>query len=245
MNALVRILGGRTPAAKVAGVAPQTVGNWTSGRSKPDAAYVAKLRRAARKQANQADTAQAAPLAPPVPAAPLGAPDTAEPSRPRGLYALPSPGASSAAGGAAAPATPPPAQKSRPSMPAPSGADLPAWLKKRQEAMARIKPLTQAEAQKLRVSFIRSLKAFWGYADEGITYSNRQRAEAHIWRKVDDEETEMLADWLIDAALRSAPVAQMVRGVSRIWDYYAVGLILGPRFIETWRFYAAHGGFSL
>ena len=236
------LLGGRTAAARIVKVAPQTVGNWTSGRSTPDKTYLRRLRDAARRQASQADNASAAPSIslPPASLSLDADAEPAQPPRPRGLYALPSPGA--APQPAAQPTQP---QKGRPAIPTPSGADVPAWLKKRGQVLAQIKPLTDAEAARLRASFLRSIQTFWEYADEGITATNKQRAEARIWRKIDDVETELLADWLIDNAKRSAPVAQMIRGVSRIWDMYAVGLILGPRFVETFRFYSQHGGFSL
>jgi hypothetical protein len=227
-----------------------TIRKWKSGSRTPDANALRKLRAVARRQAAATGVADPAStrareghLTPPPPPAPSAARAPAdesapEPARPQGLYALP------ARAGAPAPTpTRPPRQPDAVGIP--SGADFPRWLAQLGRGAAAVKPLAEAEAARLRTSVIRSLTAFWAYADEGITYTNRQRAEAQIWRRVDAEETALLADWLIEHGKRSAMVAQMVRGVSRVWDYYAVGLILGPRLVETWRFYAAHGGFSL
>ncbi|HLZ25046.1 MAG TPA: hypothetical protein VKQ30_23235 [Ktedonobacterales bacterium] len=162
-------------------------------------------------------------------------PELARDPRPRGFYVV---GGQARSAAGAAPGTHP--EPSRP-----SGFELPGFFKRAKELAEDIKPLTAAESKRLRESTVRSFMQFWRLADEGISATNARRAEAHIWRQVDREETELVVDFLLSKALESAPAAQIVRGIANIWDYYAVGLILGPRFYKTFRFYADHGGVSL
>lgn len=102
------------------------------------------------------------------------------------------------------------------------------------------------EAGELRYTMYKALREIWRYADEGISLSNKAQAEAHIWRKIDQEETYVIVDALIKAGMANPYVAQAVRGVSEAYHHLEVGLILVPRFIETWKFYVQHGiGFSV
>lgn len=108
------------------------------------------------------------------------------------------------------------------------------------------KPLSMKEAGELRYTMYKALREIWRYADEGISLSNKAQAEAHIWRKIDQEETYVIVDALIKAGMANPYVAQAVRGVSEAYHHLEVGLILVPRFIETWKFYVQHGiGFSV
>lgn len=121
------------------------------------------------------------------------------------------------------------------------GWNLPGWNKLVGEA----KPLTKTEADLLRPGLHKALKAYWRYSDEAITHTNRERAEARIWREIDDEDTATLVALLLTTSMRSVAAAQIVRGISGLWRYVEVGVILGPRFYQTVRFYAEHGGLAL
>ena len=153
--------------------------------------------------------------------------------RPRGLHVV--------GGRASGPAYSPPASPE----PESGGFELPGFLKKARQLAEDIKPLTAREAAAVRDGMVKAFMRFWKYGDEAISATNAERAEAHIWTKIDQRDTEIIVDFLIERGKESAAAAQIARGISNIWNYYAVGLILGPRFVQSFKFYAEHGGFTL
>ena len=107
------------------------------------------------------------------------------------------------------------------------------------------KPLTQKEANELLPKMKDIIKAFGKYMDQGITQTNRERAEAKIWRTLDAEEIDVIATHLVEMAQGSKLVATAVRRVTNGWRLLQLGLITGPRFWQTVAFYREHGGFAL
>lgn len=91
---------------------------------------------------------------------------------------------------------------------------------------------------------IESLRTVWKQTDELITNTNKQKADAFIWQTIDDEDTTFLADCILGAGMRMPIAAYAVRKIAESWNYYRAGVILLPRFVSTWRFYAEHGGFG-
>lgn len=83
------------------------------------------------------------------------------------------------------------------------------------------------------------------YFDQTITYTNREQAKAVIWSDIDDEDIKILVSVVIDGGKRSRIVATAVRQVNRSYNLLRVGIITGPRFVETFQFYASHGGFTV
>lgn len=248
MRAYVGIFGSQEKAAKAAGVSKGTMYRWLQGIAAPKAEYVRKLQRAAARLTRDVPAAPRQATAPATadddePYEPYDdgeyeadeseyEPEPERDTRPHGLHVV---------GGRAAPvaAEPQPAEPAGPDFP---GFEMPAFLR---QFVEDVKPLTQREGAALRESTVNAFMRFWHYGDDAISATNAQRAQAHIWRKVDREETEILVDFLIERGLKHAAAAQITRGVAHLWNYYAVGLILGPRFIETFRFYVDHGGFAL
>lgn len=111
------------------------------------------------------------------------------------------------------------------------------WLK-------NVPTLTAQEAGEMRASLIEALRTVWKNADDLITRTNRQKAEAWIWQSIDDEDTAFLADGILAAGMRMPVAAYAVRKISESWGYYRAGVILLPRFVQSVQFYGAHGGFG-
>lgn len=91
----------------------------------------------------------------------------------------------------------------------------------------------------------KTLKTIGGYADEVITFTNGDQAEARIWRKITLDEWQIIADMLIEDGKKNGVIATAIRGTVSAYQRLQAGLILGPRLWETYQFYADHGGFKI
>ena len=108
-----------------------------------------------------------------------------------------------------------------------------------------LKKLSDKEARDLSVPLAKSLQTLGGYADEVISFTNGDQAEAKIWRKITLDEWKIIADMLIEDGKRSGVIATAIRGLVSAYQRLQAGLILGPRLWETYQFYADHGGFKI
>lgn len=104
--------------------------------------------------------------------------------------------------------------------------------------------LTEKEAKEYRDKMSGVLLTIFRYMDEGISATNREKAKAKIWSDMDDDDVGVLVDVLIDGAKRSRIVATAVRQVTRSYNLLRVGIITGPRFMQTVQHYQKHGGFT-
>jgi hypothetical protein len=75
--------------------------------------------------------------------------------------------------------------------------------------------------------------------------SNREKAEAHVWSAIDDEDIEIISEHLVEMGKASKVVATAVRRMTNSYRLLQIGLITLPKFIQTYQFYASHGGFAL
>lgn len=91
----------------------------------------------------------------------------------------------------------------------------------------------------------KTLQTLAGYADEVISFTNSEQAEAKIWRKITLDEWKIIADMLIEDGKKSGVIATAIRGMVSAYQRLQAGLIIGPRLWETYQFYADHGGFKL
>jgi hypothetical protein len=110
------------------------------------------------------------------------------------------------------------------------------------------KPLSIQEQSKLRPILRDALKEACKYADEGMSLTNRARAECTVWsgeNGLDDEELDALADIMIARGSINAAVAQTVRGMVSVYQEAQVLIIMGPRVLASYRFYKGNGGFTL
>ena len=101
------------------------------------------------------------------------------------------------------------------------------------------------EAEALTRNLTEGLKAVWRGLDEGIGFTNKAKHEAYIWQAIDDEDTRYLAGGMVNIGMKVPAAAWAVRGMANASHQLRVGLILGPKFIETWQFYSTFGGFKL
>lgn len=108
-----------------------------------------------------------------------------------------------------------------------------------------VKALSAIEADDLKENLIEALESCWQGADEIISQTNKLKAEAVIWRLIDREDTEFLANGILRVARKVPAAAFAVRKISEASKLFRAGVIVAPRFIDTVRFYAAHGGFVI
>ena len=104
--------------------------------------------------------------------------------------------------------------------------------------------LSEKEAKELLPKTQASLRTLFRYADEGITATTRDGARANIWRTIDDEDLQVLAETMIEAGRKSRIIATTVRKMVGMHRMLQIGLITGPRFVMTLQHYKRHGGFS-
>ena len=104
--------------------------------------------------------------------------------------------------------------------------------------------LSEKEAKDLLPKTQASLRTLFRYADEGITATTRDGARASIWRTIDDEDLQVLAEAMIEAGRKSRIIATTVRKMVGMHRMLQIGLITGPRFVMTLQHYKRHGGFS-
>lgn len=111
--------------------------------------------------------------------------------------------------------------------------------------------LSKTEAAILRPFLIDAVRGYSDELDNWISRTNRaktQIAPEHdnlIWSDLEDREVETLVDGMLIIGQRNKQAAAAVRGIARTWRMVEAGLILGPRFIKTLRFYADNGGLAL
>jgi hypothetical protein len=108
------------------------------------------------------------------------------------------------------------------------------------------KKLSALEAGAMRETLYRAMKEIWRYADEGLSLTNKAGVKVGqdvpaIWRSIDREETLIIVDAMLRAAMANPYVAVAVRGITDAYKQLEIGIILVPRFLDTWRFYAQFG----
>lgn len=107
------------------------------------------------------------------------------------------------------------------------------------------KPLSNKEGEEMQPKIRALLEFIFRHMDKGISISNRNKAEAHVWRSIDDEDLDIIASHLVEMGKASKVVATAVRRMTNSYRLLQIGLITLPKFIQTYQFYAANGGFSL
>lgn len=107
------------------------------------------------------------------------------------------------------------------------------------------KPLTEKESKDLEPKMVEIVKTVFRYFDLAISFTNRERAEANIWRGIDADDCAVIASLFIDVGKKNPAAALVVRKLSTSYRMLQVGIITLPRFVQTYQFYLAHGGFTL
>lgn len=140
-------------------------------------------------------------------------------------------------------AAPPPKAARKPPAPAPKPLDEPdriplPWLDNVQVASA-------AEAAGLRDNLISGLESVWKGMDELITFTNKLKADAYIWQLTPTADTEYIVDTMLTIAQRVPAAAAAVRALAQVSHQLRIGMILMPKFMHMWQFYATNGGFAI
>lgn len=104
-------------------------------------------------------------------------------------------------------------------------------------------PMKKQEADSLRDALYETIGEMCEYADDMISNTNKARHKANIWSTISDDDLEMFADMMLQAAQRSGTVAQAVRGMVGVHQYVRIGRITIPRALATIEFYRISGGF--
>lgn len=104
-----------------------------------------------------------------------------------------------------------------------------------------IEPLTRTEARNARERVAKSIRNWGKLLDEAMPLLSRTHADVNIWGNLDEHESQVLADWLIDLGKTRAVAAQVVRGLVRTYFLWEVGAITGPRFIASVHYYLRNG----
>jgi hypothetical protein len=107
------------------------------------------------------------------------------------------------------------------------------------------KPLSNKEGEEVLPKIRALLEFIFRHMDKGISISNRNKAEAHVWSTIDNEDIDIIAGHLVEMGKASKIVATAVRRMTNSYRLLQIGLITLPKFIQTYQFYAANGGFAL
>lgn len=107
------------------------------------------------------------------------------------------------------------------------------------------KALTNKEADEVLPKVKALLEFVFRHMDKGISISNRNKTEAHIWSAIDDEDINIIAEHLVEMGKASKIVATAVRRMTNSYRLLQIGLITLPKFIQTFQFYQSNGGFAL
>lgn len=85
------------------------------------------------------------------------------------------------------------------------------------------------------------MRDYFLYADELMFATLRTHPQVMIWRTIDDEDIEKLANvWLTRARINPQAAAHVAAIVDKHLQIQ-VGMILVPRFIETFKMYVQYG----
>lgn len=109
----------------------------------------------------------------------------------------------------------------------------------------RGKPLNAAEAAELKAPLIAALGDYFTYADELLYAIIKSHPSVTIWRSIDDEQIEKLADVWLARARRSAAAASRVTFLVQKHQELEIAMILLPKFYETFRAIVDGGGIGV
>lgn len=103
------------------------------------------------------------------------------------------------------------------------------------------KAFTETEARVLKPMLVSAMLDYFSYADELLYATIKGHPRVEIWSTIDDEECGILADALIARGKRSAAGAAQVQAMIDVHKNLKVGMILAPRFYQTFRVYVDNG----
>lgn len=107
------------------------------------------------------------------------------------------------------------------------------------------KAFSEAEARAMKPMLVSAMLDYFSYADELLYATVKGHPRVEIWSSIDDEECGILADALIARGKRSAAGAAQIQAMVDVHKNLKVGMILAPRFYQTFRVYMDNGGMGL
>lgn len=107
------------------------------------------------------------------------------------------------------------------------------------------KAFTEAEAKLIKPMLVSAMMDYFQYADELLYATVKGHPRVEIWSSIDAEECGILAEALIARGKKSAAGAAQIQAMVDVHKNLKVGLILAPRFYQTFRIYMDNGGASL
>jgi len=105
----------------------------------------------------------------------------------------------------------------------------------------RTRPFTDKEAQEIKQPLLDALADYFTYSDEFIYATHKAHRQVDIWKTIDYEEMNVLVDVWLARAKRDAKSASRVVFLVNSHYKLKVGIILAPRFYQTFRVYAEGG----
>jgi hypothetical protein len=108
----------------------------------------------------------------------------------------------------------------------------------------RAKPFSEKEAEAYREQLQGALLDYFELLDKLMTATTRGHLSCTIWQSIDNEECGILVEWRLAKARTDARAATIVVAIVQAHQHLKVGIILGPRFLDTINFYVSNG-FSL
>lgn len=113
--------------------------------------------------------------------------------------------------------------------------------RRKQKEPSRSRPFSDKEAQEIKQPLVDALADYFTYTDEFIYATHKAHNHVDIWKTIDYEEMNILVDAWLSRAKRDAKAASGI--VTLVNSHYKlkVGIILAPRFYQTFNVYMASG----
>jgi hypothetical protein len=103
------------------------------------------------------------------------------------------------------------------------------------------KAFSEAEARAMKPLLVSAMLDYFSYADELLYATVKGHPRVEIWSTIDDEECGILADVLIARGKKSAAGAAQIQAMVDVHKNLKVGMILAPRFYQSFRLYMDNG----
>jgi hypothetical protein len=103
--------------------------------------------------------------------------------------------------------------------------------------------LTQKESKDLKPRLEEAMKVLFKGMDKTMELTTKRipNGGINIWKNIEDEEVSIIANALLEAGQNSKVVSTITRRVIADYSKLQIGIILLPRFIDTYSNYMTHG----
>jgi hypothetical protein len=112
---------------------------------------------------------------------------------------------------------------------------------KKKSSTPEPKKLSETESFRLRPKLIATILWQSEHMDEFIKATTHGHRDVYIWSQIDNDDAEVIADYLIERGKQNGHVAKVVREVSTLLDKLKLGLIVAPKVYATIMVYIERG----